>query len=95
MATSIPFDPSVRPVYAHLEPVVDLLLRHGNELALPYRWGENRTGYFCHLAKPIDFALIESELVLPSHVRLSREEGSVECEVTLASIRGSMAQRLR
>lgn len=92
---SIPFDPLVRPVYAHLEPVVDLLLQHGNELALPYRWGENRTGYFCHLVKTIDFELIESELVLPSHVRLSREEGSVECDVTWASIKGSMAQRLR
>ena len=93
MATSIPFDPQVRPVYAHLEPVVDLLLQHGNELALPYRWGDNRTGYFCHLAKPIDFALIECDLALPSHVRLSREEDSVECDVTWASIRGSMKQR--
>ena len=65
MANELVFDPAVRPVYAHLEPIVDLLLKGGNKLALPYRWGENRTGYFCFLEKPIDFTLIESAFLLP------------------------------
>jgi hypothetical protein len=98
MTTTIDFDAATRPVYSHLEPIVDLLLRNGNELALPFRWGENRSGFFCHLARPIDFALIESTFVLPASVRLSRGEGSVECDVTWASIKGDMvayAQALR
>lgn len=90
MRTTISFDPSVRPVYAHLEPIVDLLLANGNQLARPYRWGENRTGYYCFLSKPIDFDLIESAFVLPQTVSLDRSEGSVECDVTWASIKGDM-----
>ena len=92
MANELVFDPAVRPVYAHLEPIVDLLLKSGNKLALPYRWGENRTGYFCFLEKPIDFTLIESAFLLPPNVRLAREEGSVECDTTWASIKGGMAR---
>jgi hypothetical protein len=91
MVTTISFDSSTRPVYTHLEPIVDLLLQHGNSLARPYRWGENRSGFFCFLAKPIDFDLIESTFVLPETVRLARSEGSVECDVTWAIIKGGVA----
>lgn len=91
MVTTISFDPSTRPTYTHLEPIVDLLLQHGNQLARSYRWGENRSGFFCFLAKPIDFDLIESTFVLPETVRLARSEGSVECDVTWATIKGGMA----
>lgn len=91
MRTPILFDPFVRPVYAHLEPIVDLLLANGNALALPFRWGENRTGFFCSLSKPIDFDLIETTFSLPSTVRLARVEGNVECDVTWACIQGGPA----
>lgn len=90
---TISFDPETRPVYAHLEPIVDLLLQSGNELARPYRWGENRTGFFCYLAEAIDFDLIESTFALPKTVRLARSKGSIECDVTWASIKGRMALR--
>jgi hypothetical protein len=43
------------------------------------------------LAKPIDFDLIESTFVLPDTVRLARLDGSVECDVTWATIKGNMA----
>jgi hypothetical protein len=91
MLTTISFDSSARPVSTHLEPIVDLLLQHGNKLARPYRWGENWNGFFCFLAKPIDFDLIESTFVLPDTVRLARLDGSVECDVTWATIKGNMA----
>jgi hypothetical protein len=92
MPTELVFDPSARPVYSHLEPIVDLLLKEGNELARGYRWGENRTGYYCFLVKPVDFDLIESTFLLPPNVRLDRDEDSVECDVTWASIKGGMAR---
>jgi hypothetical protein len=90
MFTTISFAPSTRPVYTHLEPIVDLLLQNGNELARSYRWGENRSAFFCFLAKPIDFDLIESKFTLPESVRLARCERSVECDVTWATIKGGM-----
>lgn len=49
--------------YEHLKPLVELLIDSGNRLARAYRWGENRTGYFCLLVNPIDFALLEGILL--------------------------------
>jgi len=91
MATELKFDPAIRPVYSHLDPIVDLLLQGGNLLAREYRWGENRTGYFCFLQKPIDFDLIDATFTLPPSVRLDRDQDGVECDVTWASIKGGMA----
>jgi hypothetical protein len=65
MKQKISFDSVVRPVYSHLDPAVELLLEEGNELARDYRWGENRTGYFCLLLRPIDFDLIEAKFEVP------------------------------
>jgi len=90
MKTKINFDPSVRPVYFHLEPIVDALLAAGNSLARPYRWGENRTGYFCFLSQPIDFGLVAKEFEIPDFVRLNEADGSIECDRTWTTIRGGM-----
>lgn len=51
-----------------LDPLVDLLLAHGNQLAEPNRWGANPTGYFCLLNHPIDFDLVEQFFDLPSMI---------------------------
>lgn len=88
--TPIIFDPTVRPVYTHLEPIVDLLLNNGNRLARDYRWGENRSGFYCFLQQPLDFKLIESTFELPSFIRIDRENNSIQCDQTWASIRGGM-----
>lgn len=88
--TEIVFDPSARPVYSHLEAIVDLLLTNGNELSRPYRWGENRTGFYCLLKHPIDFDLIEEMYIVPSFVRFDQENDAIECDRTWASIRGGM-----
>jgi hypothetical protein len=80
----------MRPEYFHLEPIVDLLLKNGNQLAKTYRWGENRTGFFCFLARPLDFDLIESTFIVPEFVRLDREHDVIECDKKWASIKGSM-----
>lgn len=43
IATELKFDPATRAVYAHLEPIVDLLLQGGNQFARANIDGE-RTG---------------------------------------------------
>jgi hypothetical protein len=90
MKSQLQLDRDARPVYLHLEPIVDLLLERGNILAHDYRWGENRTGFFCHLKKPIDFALVEASFELPSFILLNRADDSIECDITWATIKGSV-----
>ena len=90
MKTKLLFDPRARPVYSHLEPIVDLLLDHGNALAREYRWGENRTGFYCFLARPIDFKLVEASFDLPSCIRFIGERDTIECDKTWTSIQGCM-----
>ena len=90
--TAIKFDSTVRPVYSHLEPIVDLLLSNGNSLAKDYRWGENRTGFYCFLQAPLDFDLIEKSFAIPESIRLDRENDVIECDHTWASIKGKMGK---
>jgi hypothetical protein len=87
------FDPAVRPVYSHLEPIVDFLLATGNSLAREYRWGESRSGFHCLLSQPIDLDKIQASFELPEFIYLNRETGSVECQTTWASITGGVAKR--
>ena len=87
MRREIAFDSSTRPVYEHLRPILLLLLSAGNELARDYEWGEDRTGYFCLLRRPIDFDLIEAQFAIPEFIRLERGRGCVECDKTWTSIR--------
>lgn len=94
MKANINFDPAVRPVYLHLEPIVQLLLEHGNELARSYRWGEDRTGFHCLLSKGIDFDLVRKEFEIPDFIRLDVENDAIECDITWASIKGNIAPKL-
>jgi hypothetical protein len=89
---SLPFEPAVRPVHSHLDPIVSLLLAHGNQLSYDFAWGQDRTGYFCHLQKPLDFDLIEATFELPDFVTLRREDDAIECEKTWATIRGGVGR---
>jgi len=93
MKSTLPLDRDARPVYLHLEPIVDLLLERGNILAYEYRWSENRTGFFCHLRRPIDFALVEASFDLPHFILLNRSVGSIECEITWATITGGIQSK--
>jgi len=66
------------PKYNVLEPILELLLENGNELATDYRWGSNPTGYFCVLKHSIDFELIERTFSLPSSIQVLRQFGSID-----------------
>ena len=61
-----------------LDPVLDLLLAHGNVLAEEARWISNPTGYLCVVGRPIDFALIEQAFEIPSSVELVRDLGIID-----------------
>lgn len=75
--------------FAVLEPVLQLLLESGNELATEYRWGANPTGYFCLLKRPIDFPLIERNFDLPASVKLLKEYGIIDYKLGTTVIQQS------
>lgn len=66
------------PRHALLDPILDLLLANGNQLATDYRWGSNQTGYFAILKNPIDFNLIERNFELPPSIVLDKQYGEVD-----------------
>ena len=68
--------------YAHLDPVVDFLLDHGNRLAHDFRWGSNREGFFCHMAFPIDFEQLQSAFDFPSTILLGRDRNVIYCQTS-------------
>jgi hypothetical protein len=88
MKQPIVFDHDARPIYSHLEPIVDWLLDQGNRLSHAYRWGADRSGYFCHFKNTLDFDLIEVTFDLPPYVRINRETLSIECDQSGARITG-------
>ena len=63
---------------AALDPVVDLLIAHGNRLSESYRWGSNPTGFFCLLERAVDLDLVESYFQLPATVTLDRMLGIID-----------------
>jgi hypothetical protein len=78
--------PSGQSLYAHLEPIVDLLVANGNPLAHSFRWGSNRDGYYCHVAKPIDFAALAEHFNLPATIVLVVADNEIYCEKSGCSI---------
>lgn len=73
--------------YSHLQPIVDFLIKNGNIPATPYIWGNNRTGYFCHLKNDIDFHGIKENFELPDSIKLNEEKQTIDCFNTYSIIR--------
>ena len=75
--------------YQNLEPILHELLLTGNKIATEYRWGQDRTGFFCILRFPIDKALVLSNFELPSEVYFSND-GSLWSGMTGCRIRAQI-----
>lgn len=73
--------------YGHLVPIVDFLLANGNESINDYIWGNNRTGYFCHLKYEIDFKGILDRFELPESIKINQEKQVIDCLNTYSLIR--------
>lgn len=87
-----PGDPGSPKRYSNLLPVVELLLAHGNRYAEGYEEGfaldPRGGGYICELALPIDFDLLEREVVLPPTITAKRKYDSVLDRSTWCMISG-------
>lgn len=73
--------------FSHLQPIVDYLIDRGNKSVNPYLWGNNRTGYFCHLQDDIDFDGIKKTFDLSESIRLDEKSQTIDCFNTYALIK--------
>ena len=80
--------PSVgEPECAHLQPVVDFLLEHGNKSSNSFVWGSNRTGYFCHLQNDIDIDGLRSIFDFPDSIKINEKSHTIDCQNTYTVIK--------
>lgn len=84
--------PPGQPLHAHLEPIVDCLIASGNSLAHPYRWGSNREGYFCHMARPIDFSRLMENFEFPPTIVFGLGRNVIYCQNTGCVIQTEIAE---
>lgn len=82
-----PYPAAGHPEYSHLQPIVDFLLENGNESSNSFLWGNNRTGYFCHLQKDIDFEELKTRFDLPDSIKLNEKEQTIDCFNTYSLIK--------
>lgn len=84
--------PEGMPDYYHLQPIVDYLVESGNEFCNSFLWGNNRTGYFCHLKKHIDFERMLSVFDIPDSIKIDEEKQTIDCFNTYSLIKGNMGR---
>lgn len=73
--------------YSHLQPIVDFLLKNGNRSSNDFIWGNNRTGYFCHLKNNIDFEAIKNKFEIPESIKINESKQTIDCFNTYALIK--------
>jgi hypothetical protein len=85
--------PSGAPPYAHLVPLVEALIEHGNELAHPPTDGGvfsvNQGGWVAYLRKRIDWPWVEENFELPELLRYDAKEDEIFDHKNWVSILGS------
>lgn len=73
--------------YSHLQPIVGFLLEGGNKSSNSFLWGNNRTGYFCHLQKDIDFESVKAKFEIPESIKLNEDAQTIDCFNTYSLIK--------
>lgn len=85
---SITYNSDNKPMYKHLEPIVDFLLEQGNSLARDERWHIDMSAIVCYLKDPIDFEKVKDQFELSNDIELNEEGNWIECAQTMCMIQG-------
>ena len=81
--------------YRHLQPIVDYLATHGNEIMTnPSGFYPTQGGWVCDFRFPIEYASVDAAFALPPTVRFSTKENAIVCDRSWAIIQGGVANRL-
>ncbi len=82
-----PYPKDGEPDYSHLQPIVDYLINRGNKSINPYVWGNNRTGYFCHVKDDIDFDKLREVFDFPDSIKINEVTQTIDCFNTYTVIK--------
>lgn len=72
--------------YANLLPLVEALANHGNEASGPFVL--DQSGWWCRVARPIDFDFIDANFDLPPSITLGRGHDTVLDRLSWSAIIG-------
>ena len=84
--------------YAHLVSVVEFLIQNGNVFSEPvngfvpneFGFYQDRDGWKCDLAKPIDFELLKEHFNFPKTILLNQKDNVIFCKKSWIEIRGNI-----
>lgn len=95
------FPPLGEPIVAHLVPIVEMLITHGNRVLNPppsaasghlmageQRWYSSHGGYRIDLRRPIDFELVTSVFDVPKTIDMNKAFDRIDDEITWSGILG-------
>lgn len=77
--------------YLHLQPIVDFLATHGNEITTdPSGFYLTQGGWVCDFRYIIDYDLVDSKFLLPATIRFGERVNAILCDRSWAEIRGNI-----
>jgi hypothetical protein len=77
--------------YRHLQPIVDFLATHGNDLTTDSSgFYLTQGGWVCDFRYPIDYALVDAAFALPPTVRFGEKVNAILCDRSWVEIRGNV-----
>jgi hypothetical protein len=77
--------------YRHLQPIVDFLEAHGNEITTDKSgFYLTQGGWVCDFRHPIDYGLINDAFNFPSSIHFGKKENAILCDRSWAEIRGGI-----
>ena len=89
-----PFSPNTeRPYekpYQHLEPIVQALIRAGNEPTKTSVWYLTRDGWRSDFKGPLDFELLRKLFDFPETIRLMEDRDKIFCQNSWIEIKGNV-----
>lgn len=83
---------NVREPYAHLMPIIQELIKHGNEVIDKEIFKLYTHDVVCFLKRPIDFDVLESTVEFPANIKLIKDKNSILDKNTWVEIRGGLEQ---
>lgn len=80
-----------RRPYRHMQPIVDFLVRNGNEIVTEKSgFYLTQGGWVCDFRFYIDYDLVHNAFVLPSSIRFAENVNAILCDRSWVEIRGDV-----
>lgn len=75
-----------KPIYSHLDIIVDWLLLHGMTQTSPERWMNTPGGWICTLKGNVNFDVLSEVFDFPESIHLDRKNTTIVCLASYSDI---------